>query len=142
MVQQLTQVSKQHFRLSQVDLHKVKPISELAIFASCFDLVLKNADELAHQACKAPVDDYMLMLKWYSELTKVGTTADVYKRLIEFKVKNKFSDSALIACLTNTLRVYGVDTPCFKHIAVLLRQSGGKVGEPGLVTFLKLKKSQ
>jgi hypothetical protein len=84
----------------------------------------------------------MLILKWYSELTKVGTTADVYKRLIEFKLKHKFSDSALIACLANTLRVYGVETPCFKHIALLLRQNGGKVGEPGLVTFLRLKKGE
>lgn len=47
VIQLLTQGSKKHFRVSQLDLLKVKPISELAIFAPCFDLVLKNANELA-----------------------------------------------------------------------------------------------
>ena len=99
----------------------MRPAKDLTKFVPCLDLMLGNHDQLARSACKAQIDDYLLALKWFGEIQSKGTDQDVYKRLVELRVKQKFSDSATLACLINSLRVYHSDTPCFKHIAALLR---------------------
>jgi hypothetical protein len=135
-------------RLSQLKMYPYElskcmlPYSRLE---SSFSLYLNEAQSLIEIAMRQGIDDYLLSLKFFCEIKssekvfRNSNSGQIYAKLVQLMLQNKYTHKSTLACLVHSLPAYGITTPCFEHIAALLYKGIKTEKVPQLVTFLQKK---
>ena len=91
---------------------------------SSFSIYLNEPQKLLDTAIRESIDEYLLCLRFFCEAKKIdrslSNTSQIYPRLIQLMMQNKYSHKSTLACLVHSLQAYDIQTPCFEHISALL----------------------